>query len=110
GGLLPGVLADSNADALSNVDPGGAGVEATRGRERTERDAVNHASVELVTDIAADLHADIGARDVIEPHAVQGADLHVFSGFESPSGSNLMKDHIKIFLACSRTGTLGIRD
>src|SRR4029079_9437374 len=63
---------------LSDVDARVPGVVATRGRERTEGDVVTMAEVDLVTDIAADLHADIGARDVVEPHAVQGTDLHVF--------------------------------
>ena len=86
------------------------GVEAAGARERTERDAVTDARVELVADIAADLHADIGAGDVVEPSAIQRADLHVFSGFGSSPRNNLLKERIKKFLGRSRTGTLGIRD
>src|SRR5262249_8428023 len=36
--------------------------------------------VVLVTNIPADLQADVGARDVIETSPIQAADLHVFHG------------------------------
>ena len=32
-------------------------------------------------EVGADLQADVGAGDVVEPSAVQGADLHVFREF-----------------------------
>ena len=75
------VLTEAGHALLHYADDIDRTVEAARAEERTERDAVTHPGVELIADVAADLHADIGSRDVVEPGAVQGANLHKLDGF-----------------------------
>jgi hypothetical protein len=53
----------------------------------------------LIAHIATKLHADIGAGDVVEPSAVQGADLHVLWEFAEFAKAKRLLHLTKIFFS-----------
>src|SRR5262245_65609961 len=55
----------------------GTGLTTAGAVQHTTRDSAARIERHLVADITADLHADIGAGDVVEPSPIQGANLHV---------------------------------
>src|SRR5262249_44793416 len=57
----------------------------------------------LGTDPAANLDAHVGARDVIEPHAVQAANLHVLDELKESAARN------STHRACQSSRIVGIR-
>ena len=76
-GLLAGIMLEQPANAIALIFARHSGVQPTHARERAAGN-VGGAKVLLKPDIAAELHADVSAGDVVEAYAVQGADLHVF--------------------------------
>ena len=76
-GLLAGVVLEQPANAIALIFARNAVVQPAHACERAARN-VGSAEVLLKPDIAAELHADVSAGDVVEAYAVQGADLHVF--------------------------------
>src|SRR5581483_8034585 len=78
GGLVTRIGRDVTARRAAVV-VGGAAIRLAV--ERAGRAAAAVSPEQLLTDPATDLQAHVGARDVIEPHTVQAANLHVLDRF-----------------------------
>ena len=101
GRLVAGVEGDVTARAPGRV-VGRAVVDVGVG-ERTGRGAAVVVVIVLLTHPAADFQAHIGARDVVEPHTVQAANLHVLDRFGRARGEKPNNDGCFRHCGCSRS-------
>ena len=78
--LLTAVVREQPPATIGLIGGGVTVVERTFAGKRATGD-VRGSKVLLEADVATDLRADIGAGDVVETSAIQGAELHVFARF-----------------------------
>src|SRR5262249_50108931 len=76
--LLGDVGAGAPGEITRTAD---AGVLAVGANERTAGDVFTITIGPFLADVAAQMHADVGAGDVVVPSAVQAANLHVLDRF-----------------------------